>query len=78
MKSYRGRGYATEGLRALLPWAFSHGEVRTVLAETASDNAASLSLLVRLGFARSGGVSPQGLVRFVMHEPPHAVLGAGS
>ncbi len=78
VRRYRRRGYATEALLALLVWAFSHDQVRTVLAETAPDNAASLALLLRLGFARSAGVSPEGLVRWVMHEPSDAVPRAGS
>jgi RimJ/RimL family protein N-acetyltransferase len=63
-EAHRRRGYATEALRALLAWAFAHPEVRGVIAETAADNAASIGLLEKLGFARAGDGSRPGLIRF--------------
>jgi RimJ/RimL family protein N-acetyltransferase len=62
-QAHRRRGYATEALRALLAWAFAHPEVTDVIAEAAADNAASIALLEKLGFARLGHGSEPGLVR---------------
>jgi ribosomal-protein-alanine N-acetyltransferase len=69
-EAHRRRGYATEALRALLTWAFAHPEVRNVIAETAADNAASIGLLEKLGFARAGDGSRPGLVRFAARGVP--------
>lgn len=51
--SVRGRGLATEALRAVLRHAAAHG-VRTVVALTTPDNHASQRVLERCGFARTG------------------------
>lgn len=48
--AYRRRGYATEAVDALVRWAFSHIEVKRVVAECAPDNAASIRVLARAGF----------------------------
>jgi RimJ/RimL family protein N-acetyltransferase len=61
----RRRGYAAEGVRALLDWAFAHSEVGEAIAETVADNLASMGLLKKLGFTRVGSGSQPGLVRFV-------------
>jgi ribosomal-protein-alanine N-acetyltransferase len=63
-EAHRRRGYATEALRALLPWALAHAEVSDVIAETATDNTASTGLLEKLGFALVGDGSRPGLIRF--------------
>jgi len=48
--AYRGRGHATEAVRALIPWAFGHPEVRRIVAECAPENAASIRILTKVGF----------------------------
>lgn len=47
---YQGRGYMTEGVGALLEWAFSHAECRQVTAFTLPANIASRKVLVKNGF----------------------------
>ena len=55
LPQYRGRGYATEAVAALLLWAFSHNdEVARVIAETALENRSSIRVLKNLGFACIG------------------------
>lgn len=49
----RGRGYATEAVRGLMAWAAAQGVPGFVLS-IASDNAPSLAIARRLGFARVG------------------------
>jgi RimJ/RimL family protein N-acetyltransferase len=56
----RGRGFAAEAARAVLDWARASLGLRRVLALAAPDNAASLKLLARLGFAESGRVRSGG------------------
>ena len=51
--TYRGRGYAKEAARGLVDWAFAQGE-RDVYATISPDNAASLAVVMALGFAQVG------------------------
>ena len=50
---FRRQGYATEAARALLRWAFRHGE-KEVYASVSPHNAASLAVVRRLGFRQVG------------------------
>lgn len=47
---YHQRGYATEAVRALLAWGFSHAELKSVSAETPVSNISSQRVLVKNGF----------------------------
>jgi ribosomal-protein-alanine N-acetyltransferase len=49
-----GHGYATEGARAVLQWAFDTLDLNRVQAETDTRNAASARVLEKLGFVREG------------------------
>ena len=53
-EAYKNNGYATEAVKAVLEWAFSHPEVSAIEAETESENAASIRVLEKCGFARNG------------------------
>jgi RimJ/RimL family protein N-acetyltransferase len=48
----RGRGYATEALRALTEWALARDDVRTVFATIDRDNVASQAVVTRAGFKK--------------------------
>ncbi|WP_405735621.1 GNAT family N-acetyltransferase [Streptomyces sp. NBC_01537] len=50
----RGGGWATDAARLISRWALSRPEVRTVLATTDPENAASQRVLARVGFTRVG------------------------
>jgi [ribosomal protein S5]-alanine N-acetyltransferase len=64
---YRGRGYATEAVRALLARALREPAVRYILAETDLTNVRAHRLLQTLGF-RQGERGPAG-------PTPHGVSG---
>jgi ribosomal-protein-alanine N-acetyltransferase len=49
----RGRGYATEAVRALVEWALRQPDVTAVVAGCASDNTPSIRVLERVGFMRT-------------------------
>lgn len=49
----RGLGYASEAAAAMIAWAAQHG-ARVVRACVSPDNAASLAMIERLGFAQVG------------------------
>ena len=51
---YRRKGYMTEACAAMCEWAFSHGDVFFVTAETEPYNAASQGLLKKIGFTEYG------------------------
>lgn len=52
--SYWNRGYASEAVGALVEFLLDQPTVRRVLAETRTDNAASIRVLEKIGFARIG------------------------
>ena len=61
--TWRGRGVATEGVRALVDRALRHSKVRQIIARTTLDNASSVSVLKKSGF-RETPVREKDLVRF--------------
>ena len=50
MQQHRNKGYMSEAVSAVLQWAGTRTEIRTVLAETAKTNNASIRVLQRNGF----------------------------
>ena len=60
----QGRGYAAEGLAALVKWAFSQEDVRMIFAETLIDNIPSIRVLEKNGFKNCGTGSAEMLIRF--------------
>ena len=52
--SERRNGYAREGIRALLDWAWATGRVQTCVASVSPHNAPSLALIRSLGFRHVG------------------------
>lgn len=57
---HRGKGYATEAVKAMAAWAFGHGEIRAVEAETEAGNGASRRVLEKCGFAATGEIGAEG------------------
>ncbi|MFJ8287318.1 GNAT family N-acetyltransferase [Streptomyces griseoluteus] len=49
----RGRGYATEAVRALVDWALARDDVHQIVATVHPDNPASERVLARTGFHRA-------------------------
>jgi ribosomal-protein-alanine N-acetyltransferase len=66
LPAYRGKGYATEAVRALTDWAFSHPTVLKIIAETLQDNRPSIRVLERAGFHRARKASEPGHLRFII------------
>jgi len=52
LTSYREQGLATEGVVALLDWAYSHDQVKSVIAHTRDDRDASHRVLEKAGFVQ--------------------------
>ena len=64
LPEFQNKGYASEAVAALLGWAFAHGEVERVAAETLPDLAPSIRLLERAGFVQAGAGTEPGSLRF--------------
>ncbi|MER3554597.1 MAG: hypothetical protein C4331_09685 [Meiothermus sp.] len=52
--AYQGRGYASEIAKALVDWAWTQPNVRRILADCRPDNLASIWVLEKTGFVRTG------------------------
>ena len=63
LPQFQRRGYAFEAVQALTTWAFSHGSVERVIAETLPELEPSQQLLRKLGFRPLEGTQP-GVLRF--------------
>jgi ribosomal-protein-alanine N-acetyltransferase len=65
LTSYREQGLATEGVEALLDWAYEHDSVRAVIARTSPDRVAARRVLEKVGFTQSGpGSSSSEIIEF--------------
>lgn len=64
LPQYQRKGYTTEAVQALTAWAFSHPEVRKIIAETLPDNEPSIRVLKRTGFRQVPGATEPEHIRF--------------
>ena len=60
LEAYRGRGIATEAVRAAVAWALAQPGVTAVEAETEPGNAASQRVLAKCGFLPTGKTGAEG------------------
>lgn len=68
LKEFRGHGYVTEALNALVPWIFTYSPVHSVCAQTYPHLAASIGVLRRCGFIMDGTGKDPGTVLFRRHR----------
>ena len=59
-EDYQGYGYATEAVNATVLWALNQFGVECVTAETEIDNIASVRVLEKCGFIRTGTFGEEG------------------
>ena len=59
-EDWRGCGYATEAVAALVDWALKQSGVMRVTAETGPSNIASRRVLEKAGFVRTGKAGAEG------------------
>jgi [ribosomal protein S5]-alanine N-acetyltransferase len=64
LKEFRGHGYVTETLNALIQWIFTYSPVHSVCAQTYPHLAASIGVLRRCGFVLEGTGRDPGTVLF--------------
>ncbi len=72
LKEFRGHGYVTEALNALVPWIFTYSPVQSVCAQTYPHLAASIGVLRRCGFVMDGTGKDPGTVLFRRHRATDA------
>jgi RimJ/RimL family protein N-acetyltransferase len=53
-EDFRGKGYMTEAVGGLITWAKMQSAVKSVTAETDKTNLASMVILQKNGFVKSG------------------------
>jgi len=66
VEDHRRCGYASEGARALLDFAFSHANVQCVAAETYPNLIPSLGVMRKCGMQHIGEGSEPGVVRYAI------------
>jgi RimJ/RimL family protein N-acetyltransferase len=64
LPAYQRRGFANEGVGALIEWALAHDEVTRVIAHTLPDLTPSIGVLTKLGFTFTGPGSEEGTIRY--------------
>jgi len=69
----RGRGLATEFVRALAAWALAQPAVDRVIAETLPELAPSIRVLERCGFRFAGNGAEPGVIRYELRQPASGV-----
>jgi RimJ/RimL family protein N-acetyltransferase len=70
LPAFRGRGFATELVAALVSRAFSTPGVISIIAHTQADNLGSITVLERCGFAPVGPGQEPGTVRYAQSRMP--------
>ena len=62
--AFRRQGFATEAVSVQVAWALGQPDVNSVVAETGTDNHASIAVLRKLGFVQTEMGSEIDLLRF--------------
>ena len=68
VEQFQKKGYATEAVRALVQWAFSHPQVVRVIAETYPDNTACSRVLEKSDFKYFGKGLEEGTIQFEVRK----------
>lgn len=66
LEQFRNTGYASEAVARLVEWAFSHGLVREIRAETFPHLKQSIRVLEKNGFSYRGAGSEHGVICFAV------------
>lgn len=75
LPGFQGRGYATELVGGLVRWAGAQAGVSCIVAETEWANPASVRVLEKSGFVRTGLAGEHGGARFELRLTPAAASG---
>ena len=75
VRGFQRRGYATEAVAALTGWAFSHAQVRRIMAEAHPQRTTSRRVLEKIGFKQLEGASEDGSFRFELRRETTSMSG---
>jgi ribosomal-protein-alanine N-acetyltransferase len=67
-RQHWGKGYMTEALTAVLPYAFDELKLHRIEVDTDPENAPSLALLNKFGFVREGLFKDRWFVHGIWHD----------
>ncbi len=77
LEEHQRLGYATEAAHALVEWAFSHPEVKRVIAETYPELKPSIRVMEKNGFKFTGNGSEPRVIRFELTRESFQDQSAG-
>jgi len=66
LPEFQRLGYATEAVKALISWAFSHVTIEGVIAQTLPELIPSIRVLEKNGFIKIDGDSKPGVLNFLL------------
>jgi ribosomal-protein-alanine N-acetyltransferase len=72
-EQFQRNGYASEAVRALLDYAFSHPAVSRVIAETLPDLAPSIKVMEKNGLKFIGNGSEDGVIRYELKREDYRI-----
>ncbi|MBN1853030.1 MAG: GNAT family N-acetyltransferase [Pirellulales bacterium] len=64
LENYQCQGFASEGVHALIEWAFSHADVHRIIAQTFPDSRPSIRVLEKQGFLLIGDGFEDGAILY--------------
>jgi RimJ/RimL family protein N-acetyltransferase len=70
LQGFQGKGYATEGTKALIDWALAHSSLKTISAQTFRSLPKSIKVMEKCGMKFVGAGDDEGRVRYqwLQHE----------
>ena len=64
LQGFQGRGYATEGTKALIDWALARSSLNTISAQTFPSLPKSIRVMEKCGMKFVGAGDEEGSVRY--------------
>ena len=64
LQDFQGKGYATEGIKALIDWALARSSVKTISAQTFPSLPKSIRVMKKCGMKYVGAGDEEGSVRY--------------
>lgn len=71
LEPFQNQGYATEAVREMITWVFSHTSAGKIQATTFPDLIPSIRVLTRTGFIRTGSGSEDRSIRYEQTRKSH-------
>ena len=69
LENYQGKGYATEGTRALIDWALARSSLKMISAQTLPSLPKSIRVMEKCGMKYVGAGDKEGTLRYQWQRP---------